>query len=344
MFNVKIMIYLPTFKIAKILVLTLTKVLRIDAAYYKLFATLFQVTGSLLFNFGIIPTLKVVFNVFKAIYKKSNYQTLSRLLNQVNLNPVITSKILEAVNPFWNYCMKHPRTFKRLYHIYVTSVLFSAFKLSFIFIVRFIFSGVLFSFGILWNEFLSSFTLFANVANFIIENVSDVFKNIFYILTPVNFDNSVVEDVQNVDSSIHKGEWLTVVSLAVLGLTGIVILTMIGDYYSPEIVRSIPYAGNVLDSIYGFMQSIYDWYYTNPEIGPKPNPEDLPYQERIRLSKFRKRSMDILPPFNNPNIISRSSSGSSTVTSGSIPTPPATRTPTPDLTELPPPTFDSDIW
>jgi hypothetical protein len=48
--------------------------------------------------------------------------------------------------------------------------------------------------------------------------------------------------------------------------------------------------------------------------------------------------------FNQPESISRSSSGDSTIINVSIPTPPGTRTPTPDLTELPPPTFDSDTW
>jgi hypothetical protein len=94
------MIFLPTYKIAKFVVLTLTKVLRIDTMYYKMFASLFQVTGSLLLNFGIIPTFRVIFNVFISIYRKNNYNVLTKALDQLNLNPFITAKILEAVSPF----------------------------------------------------------------------------------------------------------------------------------------------------------------------------------------------------------------------------------------------------
>jgi hypothetical protein len=243
--------------------------------------------------------------------------------------------------------MKDPCTFKRLYHIYISSVLLSTFKLSFIFILRFISSGVLLSFGVLWSEFLSSFSLFANIAHFIIDNVYGVFKNIFsYLALYPSVGDGVIDENHITQSETtlnisNKSEWLSIISLAVLGLTGIVILAMIGDYYSPDIVRSIPYTGNILNSIYGFINSIYEWYYGTPEIVPKPNPEDLPYQERIPRMK-RQRSISITQIF--PESVSRSLSGGSTVTQ-EIPTPPATRTPTPVLSDLPPsPTFDSDTW
>ena len=41
---------------------------------------------------------------------------------------------------------------------------------------------MLLSFGVLWSEFLSSFSLFANIAHFIIDNVSGVFKYMFSYL------------------------------------------------------------------------------------------------------------------------------------------------------------------
>ena len=116
---------------------------------------------------------------------------------------------------------------------------------------------------------------------------------------------------------------------------------MIGDYYYPDIVISIPYTGNILYSIYGFIYSIYEWFYETPEIGPKPNPEYLLYQERILIMK-RHKSISITQIY--PESVSKSSSGGSTVTQ-EIPKPPATRTSIPVLSDLlPSPTFDSDTW
>lgn len=355
------MIYLPTYRAAKILIFMLTKVFRIDVVYYKLFASLFQLTGSLLFNFGVMPTLKVIFNVFIAIYNRSNYQTLSRLLGQLNLNSAITSKVLEVLYPYWNYCMKNPGTFKRLYHIYVTSVLLSTFKISFTFLVRFFISGVLMSFGIVWNEFLSSFSLLSNVAYFIIDNVSSVVRNIYLTLTPLN-DLLHIEgspspspttvnttNISTGNTNIPTGNgWLTLMVITVAGLAGIVGLAMIGDNisYTKEIVRAIPYASDTLDSVYGFIKSISQWFYSStPDVAPTTT-DNLPYQPRI--PKYRNRGISIAPVLPVNRSSSGSSSGSSTATQDSIPTPPLTRTPTPNIADLPSTTsegvFNSDTW
>jgi hypothetical protein len=74
----------------------------------------------------------------------------------------------------------------------------------------------------------------------------------------VDLSTTVAETGDDLSNITHKNEWLLGISIALLGLTGIIILAMIGDYYSPDMVRSVPYAENVLDSIYGFMQSIYN--------------------------------------------------------------------------------------
>jgi len=107
------MIYLPTYRLAKLCVLGITKIFRLYKMYYKLFASLFQLTGSLIFNFGVFPTIKVIWNVFIAIYRNNK-----RLLSHINL--IITYRVLEVVGPYRNYCIKNPGTFKILYHIYVT--------------------------------------------------------------------------------------------------------------------------------------------------------------------------------------------------------------------------------
>ena len=68
--------------------------------YYKMFAALFQVTCSLLFKFGVIPTFRVIFNVFISIYRKNRYNVLTKALEQLNLNTFITAKILDVLAPF----------------------------------------------------------------------------------------------------------------------------------------------------------------------------------------------------------------------------------------------------
>jgi hypothetical protein len=327
------MIYLPTYRLAKVVVLGITKVFRLDLMYYKLFASLFQLTGSLFFNFGVIPTMKVVWNVFLAIYKNNNYQALTRLLNHVNLNPAITSKVLDVLAPYWTYCIKNPSTFKRLYNFYMFSVLFSTFRLSFTFIIRTFFTTSLLSIGILWNEFLSSFTLLANVSHYIIDNSLGVFKQIVNIIKqvpPISVDNiSLPVDNKGLPLLGDEGTpgevdvWyrgLAIVSLVVLRLTGIVIIGMIGDYYTPDTVRSIPYAGNILDSVYGFINSLYKWYYGKPDIGDAPKPGDLSYQPRIP----RPRTVMMPKAGFSAQRMERSASDQTVTPDDFMPTPPGT--------------------
>jgi hypothetical protein len=324
------MIYLPTFKIANFIIKRLVQAFGLNVAFYKLFAALFQTSGTLILTVGVIPTFRVIFSIFKCVYKRSNLTVLTNLLQRYN--PIVVSKILEIIQPFWNICMKNPKAFKNLFYIYFGSIILGSLKLLTFGLIRFIFGVVLTSLGVLWSETLSGIDLLKNISEFIIYSFNDIFKN---ILSTLNFVNkaSVVESIESIETTnidpIDSG-FLTNLTIAVLGLTGLVIIAMIGDYYTPEIVRSIPCAGSMLDSIYSFMNSLYEWYYGKDNIqDPKTDPYNPPYKIWIR------NKTENFDSFNKPEIISRSSSGSSTVTSGSIPTPPATRTPTPTPIELP---------
>jgi len=337
------MIYLPTFRIANFLIKRLVQAFRLNAVFYKLFASLFQTSGTLILTVGVIPTFRVIFSVFKCVYRRSSLTVLNTILQRYN--PIVVSKILEIIQPVWNICMKNPKSFKNLFYIYFGSIILGSLKLLTFGVIRFIFGIVLASLGVLWSETLSGIDFIRNISEFIIHSFNDVIKNILSSLKFVNKTKisspMIVDSINSIETNIDPIDsgWLTTLTVAVLGLTGIVILAMIGDYYIPDTVRSIPCAGSMLDSIYTFINSLYEWYYGKDNIqDPKMDPYNPPYKVWVR------NKVENFDSFNNPEIISRSSNGSSTVTNGSIPTPPATRTPTPDLTELPPPTFDSDIW
>lgn len=46
------------------------------------------------------------------------------------------------------------------------------------------------------------------------------------------------------------------------------------DYIAPDITRSVPYIGNILDNIYNGFHSIYNWWFNKPTPpGPGANPE-----------------------------------------------------------------------
>ena len=151
---------------------------------------------------------------------------------------------------------------------------------------------------------MSSISLLKSVAEFIIDNTNNMIKSIGKAI-----------GVDNVKSLNY--DWIPVLAIVILGLTGIVVIAMIGDHYASDSIRTVPYLGGLLDSIYSIINPVIDWI-----TGNKPPLIDL---EDVN-NKLPDRIF--LP---HPKPISRSSSGSSTATQGSILTPPSSRSPTPTL-------------
>lgn len=233
------------------------------------------------------------------------------------LNPIVVQNFLEVIQPFFKFCIKYPKTFARLYNFYFVLVVLSSFKLLSLSFIKFIFSILLSSLGILWSETLSSISGLKFIAEIIVDYSNSIIKSIGKALG--------VDNVRDFNS-----DWIPLIASVVLGLTGIVIIAMIGDHYASDSVRTVPYLGGILDSFYSFINPIIEWF-----TGNKPLIDHEPVEpNRIFLPQPISRSSSSSSSSSSSN--GSSSLGSSTVTQGSnILTPPSSRasTPIPDLPE-----------
>jgi hypothetical protein len=141
------MIFTPTYRIANFIVKRLISAFGLNIAFYKLFTSLFQISGNLILSVGIFPFIRVLFTIFKCIYNKNSLTVLTNILQRYN--PIIVSKILEIIQPFWNICIKNHVAFKNLFYIYFIAIILSSIKILSFIIVRFIFGIVLASFSII---------------------------------------------------------------------------------------------------------------------------------------------------------------------------------------------------
>ena len=301
----------PTFVIASFVMRRIISVFKLEKTFATMFSLLFSTTSSLVLTVGVLPTIRVLFVLRRYIFRNIrtlNFSNLSIIMNRLpRLNGLVIQKVLEVIEPFLKFCIKHPNTFARLYNLYFVLVILSSFKILSLSFIKFILSIILSSLGILWSETLSSISWLKHIAEFVVDFTNNIIKSIGKLIG--------VDNVKGFNS-----DWIPILAMFILGVTGIIIIAIIGDHYNSDIIRTIPYLGDVLDSIYSIINPIIDWF-----TGKKPPLID---HEEVIPNRI------LLP---QPKPISRSSSssssGSSTATQSSIPTPPATRTPTPSLPE-----------
>jgi hypothetical protein len=103
------------------------------------------------------------------------------------------------------------------------------------------------------------------------------------------------------DTLTDNSSWFSIIGLVRLGAGTIIGLMCVGDYIAPSLIRCIPGVESILDSIYSVSNHVLSWFSSNDNSNPPK------------------------PPVNIPEVISRSSSGSSTITP---PTPPISRSST----------------
>ena len=62
--------------------------------------------------------------------------------------------------------------------------------------------------------------------------------------------------------------WLPIIGSIILGVTGIVALLLVGEYYAPTIVQDIPFAQTIVDTVHIVWNSIVNWFYPGNNLGP----------------------------------------------------------------------------
>lgn len=154
-----------------------------------------------------------------------------------------------------------------------------------------IFSSV----GILWNETLSSIKILKDFALFTKDTLEIYFNLKIPFVSNEKINIEVVKNL-NIRKNIIKeieidntSNWFNILGLITLGIIGTFTIIIIGDILQPEITSQIPYIRYILDPIY---ETIVNWFYPYTPKGGDSSP--------------------ILP-----DVISRSSSGESTVRASS---------------------------
>lgn len=280
-----------------------------DSTFIRIFKALFSIIPSLIMTVGVIPTMSVLLKLRTYLMRGITFPDLRLLLN--NYNPVVVRNILDVISPDWDKCLKNVTLFKNLFNVYLAFVSLGLFRPILSKIFRYSIGLFLSSIGIAWNEALSSYAVLKSISDYVLSFFPDVvsLKNIITTSYNIKDNNLEIEKpIYSLEINEDNTSWLYILGLFILGSSAVIIMLCAGDYVAPSIIRSIPGLETILDSIYYSGNNILSWF----SSVDKPSP-DLP---------------KLPEPINIPEVISRSSSGSSSSTI-TPPTPPVSRAGTP---------------
>lgn len=248
--------------------------------FIDLFKILYSTTPALISTVGIIPVVRVLFHFRRFI--NQGYNNINNLQNLYPfLNSYVINTLIQPITPLIKECLKYPDIFKRFLNFYFILISFSFIKPLIFKIIKWSIGLTLTSIGVLWNESLQSISLLKylslNIINFIesyhliqipklnINNIEDINQN------------SNLKESKNNNKEINSNLF-TYLGLYLIGLSSIILVMIASDYIAPELTRSVPYVGNILDNIYNGFHSIYNWLFNKstppgPSVNPGVNPD-----------------------------------------------------------------------
>lgn len=272
-----------------------------DKALVLLFRNIFSITPGLINTVGIIPVGYSIFKLNRYIGKGTLLKHIPSIVLE-QISPVIVRDFINVIYPLIEECMSKNsillRNFFRLYSgIFIIGLTKPFLKIVF----RYTF-GILFaSLGVTLNEALSGIYLLKSIS----EKVLDFIPIIPFISNVTNQLTDLVVNRNNPDmkpDTTDAASFLSILGLIIIGASSLFVLALIGDYFIPDVTRSIPGVDSVLNSWY----SLYDYvvsFYTNYS---KPDAPSSPSSSTSEI-------------YINDNRISRSiSSGSSSSSSSTI--------------------------
>jgi len=243
--------------------------------FIDLFKILYSTTPALISSVGIIPVVRVLWNFRSFIIQGySNINNLQVIYSYLNSDVVNT--LIEPISPYIKECLKYPELLKTFLNYYFILISLTFIKPLIFKLMKWSIGLILTSIGVLWNESLQGIYLLKDLSLKIIELLEYHSKihiprldinNIKTINTDINLDES---DKREITSNI-----LTYLGLYLLGISSIILVMVASDYIAPDITRSVPYVGNILDNIYNGFHSIYNWLFNKPSppgSGSEPNP------------------------------------------------------------------------
>lgn len=212
---------------------------------FYLFRSLFGATVSLINVVGIVPVFTALWKI-RTLIRRGNTD-LSILNNTAiypNLNAFVVNTIIPLILPYWKECLKHPKLFKHLYTFFFCTSLLGSMKYILYFTCRFTIGSVLSAIGILWNESLQGISMLKDFSYWVVELIET--KTKFRIPRLPTIEN--IKNIKN-PISFEDSTYLSVLGLVILGVVGLITITLITESYSPGFFNKIPYIGSYIQWI-----------------------------------------------------------------------------------------------
>lgn len=221
-----------------------------------LFTSLFTLSTILISSVGILPTLRVFWNLRQVTHRNTNLRVfLSRV---TNLDPFILGQVIDVITPYYKDCLDNLPSFKRINWIIISYFILRMFRPNLFYILRFSIGAMFSSVGILWNETLSSIEILKDFALF----TKDILETHLNFKIPFISKEKIL-DVQEVTTPVTdqdketSSKWFTILGVVTLGIFGTITVLFIGDILQPELTSHIPYVRTILDPIYNFIANYY---------------------------------------------------------------------------------------
>ena len=302
------------FFISRFILLRFIRFIGIDSVFYTLFNNLFTNIPYLIRNVGFIPVSLGLLQLYRFARAGLNISNFPNL-DLAKLNPIVLKVLMETIIPGWDKSMKiNLRLFQTLFKIFFGLISFSLFKPLIKIIFKYFFGLLTASVGIALNETLSGIYYLKWISNYILSWTTLFFPiewSIFLSSLKENFSllnsneisrnsssssSSYIVPKSSIDNLNDSGSFLSIIGLIILGAGVILAVIITGDYIAPSTIRWVPGMETFLDQLYSAGNYILSWFKSSPPT-PKTPTDNTP-------------NIDI--PL--PDILSRSSSDSSTIT------------------------------
>lgn len=340
MFLKKFNLFNPVQFIASFVIKTLVKRLDLPTTVFSFITVLYNISYSLIGTVGIFPVTRFLIDLSRFISTMGASQitligvNLQNFLTPRGHSPYLIQTVLPQIIPLLINCFPQStgRSSKVFTSIGSAGLLFDYdfFILGFFttilkpitkYILKICLGVLLSAIGVLWNESLTHLVYLKDFAVLIV----DYFESLTDVKIPrFSFrdttDTATLEPVDNipyVEEYNKTSSLFSIIGLVLLGLAGAIGVIALSDYYAHDTVKNIPVVNTLADTIHVVWNIITNYFSIHkPDSG------------------------------STPDILSRSSSGDSSITitdnrtSATIPnsirnmynttiTPPATRSPSP---------------
>ena len=260
----------------------------------------------------------------------AHYQMLGLFSQQYNQN--IISSILIPAMPLIKQCFPVKNGLMLVFDFLIYGVFTKCLKFIVKYIVRAILAALFTSLGIMWNESLVAVDILRDISLYFIEHFERIFNIKFPILNiPRLPTRSPIELPTNnphqspwghvpyppVDypivtpEEVKSGYFMSILGIALIGITLTLVGITVADIYYPEQVKNIPVVSTIADTIYCCYHVAYDYFTGKPTHIPDGTGaadtfrvvKDVVFTSNSNANVFAGNDGSVREVVANPNVI-----------------------------------------